>query len=514
MEKTIVTAKNFDSRDLFIGINRQSIANMFSDPDSEAVASINARLQAGRSLSDAVLDEISASVNFANDDVAKDWCRFVGAYNADKATAAYAQKWLREQEMDSCTMDDIVQACCDVEDSRSYAKTGLVNKTVCRMLHDRIAKAADWNSDLLICNIGSAFTRNIQETELLYKKLMANPWWATQRFGRQLAYISKYQWLQYQRFFGFPDIDSTKKRLCADLEAALDSVTRDELEQYDLLHLDEVEFVPVFSQNEVLPSAETVQNALLYWQVLKICVGGRANFNADDTDLQNFAYLYGGTSFSFNAIMKKLNTSAELKQIADDRNRPSRAFGLLDMAAIGRIAAELGVDVTSADAFLHAHTYASNTPLKIPNDAEEAILHVMLQDANDAWAREGSILLDAYNKNLAARAEVEIFMPSEAALYAHWRPSANIMKAIVAKDTGEMSVFDLSGEALEKAFVKSLAHAYTECARYPALSAWIGDTPGHRWLDADYLRDASEELNELHARNDRLRSAIVFPANK
>ena len=190
MNKTIVTEENFDSQELFAGITKDAIADMFSDPNTEAVASINARLQAGRSLSDAVLDEISASVNFANDDVAKDWCRFVGAYNADKATAAYAQKWLREQE-------------------RSYAKTGLVNKTVCRMLHDRIAKAADWNSDSPICNIGSAFTRNIQETELLYKKLMANPWWATQRFGRQLAYISKYQWLQYQRFFGLPDIDST-----------------------------------------------------------------------------------------------------------------------------------------------------------------------------------------------------------------------------------------------------------------------------------------------------------------
>ena len=169
MNKTIVTEENFDSQELFAGITKDAIADMFSDPNTEAVASINARLQAGRSLSDAVRDEISASVNFANDDVAKDWCRFVGAYNADKATAAYAQKWLREQEMDSCTMDDIVQACCDVEDSRSYAKTGLVNKTVCRMLHDRIAKAADWNSDLPICNIGSAFTRNIQETELLYK---------------------------------------------------------------------------------------------------------------------------------------------------------------------------------------------------------------------------------------------------------------------------------------------------------------------------------------------------------
>ena len=162
MNKTIVTEENFDSQELFAGITKDAIADMFSDPNSEAVASINARLQAGRSLSDAVRDEISASVNFANDDVAKDWCRFVGAYNADKATAAYAQKWLREQEMDSCTMDDIVQACCDVGDSRSYAKTGLVNKTVCRMLHDRIAKAADWNSDSPICNIGSAFTRNIQ----------------------------------------------------------------------------------------------------------------------------------------------------------------------------------------------------------------------------------------------------------------------------------------------------------------------------------------------------------------
>ena len=34
-----------------------------------------------------------------------------------------------------------------------------------------------------------------------------------------------------------------------------------------------------------------------------------------------------------------------------------------------------------------------------------------------------------------------------------------VMKAVIAADTGEYSVFDLSGEELEKAFAKSLAHA-------------------------------------------------------
>ena len=514
MNKTIVTEENFDSQELFAGITKDAIADMFSDPNTEAVASINARLQAGRSLSDAVLDEISASVNFANDDVAKDWCRFVGAYNADKATAAYAQKWLREQEMDSCTMDDIVQACCDVEDSRSYAKTGLVNKTVCRMLHDRIAKAADWNSDLPICNIGSAFTRNIQETELLYKKLMANPWRATQRFGRQLAYISKYQWLQYQRFFGLPDIDSTKKRLCADLEAALASGRKDEIEKFRDFGMS---LAPVFSCNEALPPAKTVENALLYQSLLRACTGNKVCYGSRDADkLSVFAYLYGDTNFSYAAIQQKLNTSAELKQIIENIERPSRDFGLLDMGAIDRISAELGIDVASAEEFLRAHQYVGDDMrLEIPHDAEEAILRAMLQDAWEAWTHSGSILLDAYNSNLDARAQDEILMRSETALYEHWRPSVRIMKAVIAADTGEYSVFDLSGEELEKAFTKSLAHTYRAYAHWPGLpDHFYGTTVFWKWVDPDYLYKAADELNAMRERNQELADAIAFPTNE
>lgn len=514
MNKTIVTEENFDSRDLFSVITKDSIADMFSDPNSEAVASINARLQAGRSLSDAVLDEISASVNFANDDVAKDWCRFVGAYNADKATAAYAQKWLREQEMDSCTMDDIVQACCDVEDSRSYAKTGLVNKTVCRMLHDRIAKAADWNSDLPICNIGSAFTRNIQETERLYKKLMANPWRATQRFGRQLAYISKYQWLQYQRFFGLSDIDSTKKRLCADLESALASGRKDEIEKI-------IDFgiipIPVFSCNEVLPPAKTVENALLYRNLLRACYRNEALYSGIDADeLSTFAYLYGCTNFSYVEIQQKLNSSAEFRQISEDIKRPSRwAFGLLDMGAIDRISAELGIDVASAEEFWRTHQYVEDDlRLETPHDAEEAILRAMLQDAWEAWTHSGPILLSAYNANLDARAHDEIIMPSEAALYEHWHPSVRIMKAVIAADTCECSVFDLSGEALEKAFTKSLVHTYRAYAHWPGLPTHFGATVFPKWVDPDYLYKAADELNAMCERNQKLADAIVFPANE
>lgn len=515
MNKTIVTEENFDSQELFAGITKDAIADMFSDPNSEAVASINARLQAGRSLSDAVRDEISASVNFANDDVAKDWCRFVGAYNADKATAAYAQKWLREQEMDSCTMDDIVQACCDVGDSRSYAKTGLVNKTVCRMLHDRIAKAADWNSDSPICNIGSAFTRNIQETELLYKKLMANPWWATQRFGRQLAYISKYQWLQYQRFFGLPDIDSTKKRLCADLEAALASGRKDEIEKFRDFGMS---LAPVFSCNEALPPAKTVENALLYQSILRVCYGNEALYGGIDADeLSAFAYLYGDTNFSYTEIQKKLNSSAEVRQIADNIKRPSRrSFGLLDMGAIDRISAELGIDVASAEEFLRTHQYVEDDlRLEIPHDAEEAILRAMLQDAWEAWTHSGPILLSAYNANLDARAHDEILMRSETALYEHWRPSARIMKAVIAADTGEYSVFDLSGEELEKAFTKSLAHTYRAYAHWPGLpDHFYGPTVFWKWVDPDYLYKAADELNAMRERNQKLADAIAFPANE
>ena len=515
MNKTLVTVTNFDSRELFAAITKDSIADMFSDPNSEAVALINARLQAGRSLSDAVLDEISASVNFANDDVAKDWCRFVGAYNADKATAAYAQKWLREQEMDSCTMDDIVQACCDVEDSRSYAKTGLVNKTVCRMLHDRIAKAADWNSDLPIFNIGSAFTRNIRETELLYEKMMSNPQWATQRFGRQLAYISKYQWQQYQRFFGLPDIGSTKKRLCADLEAAIASGRKDEIEKFGDFGMSRL--APVFSCNEALPPAKTVENALLYQSLLRACTGNKVCYGSRDADkLSVFAYLYGDTNFSYAAIQQKLNTSAELKQIIENIERPSRDFGLLDMGAIDRISAELGIDVASAEEFLRAHQYVGDDMrLEIPHDAEEAILRAMLQDAWEAWTHSGSILLDAYNSNLDARAQDEILMRSETALYEHWRPSVRIMKAVIAADTGEYSVFDLSGEELEKAFTKSLAHTYRAYAHWPGLpDHFYGTTVFWKWVDPDYLYKAADELNAMCERNQKLADAIVFPANE
>lgn len=519
MNKTIVTEENFDSRDLFAGITKDSIADMFSDPNSEAVASINARLQTGRSLADAVLDEISASVNFANDAVAKDWCRFVGSYNADKATAAYAQKWLREQEMDSCTMDDIVQACCDVEDSRSYAKAGLVNKTVCRMLHDRIAKAADWNSDLPICNMGSAFTRNIRETELLYKKMMANPRWAAQRFGRHLAYISKYQWLQFQRFFGLPDIDSTKKRLCANLESALASGRSDEIEKK--CGTMEISgffgFTPAFSRNEVLPPAKTVENALLYRSLLRACYSNEVNYHCRDVDkLSAFAYLYGNTNLSCAAIQKKLSASAELKQIAENNERPSRDFGLLDMGAVDRISAELGIDVASAEEFWRTHQYVEdNLWLEIPRDAEEAILRAMLQDAWEAWTHSGSILLDAYNSNLDARAHDEILMPSEAALYEHWRPSVRIMKAVIVADTGEYSVFDLSGEALEKAFAESLAHTYRRYAQWSGLpDHFDGSTVFSKWLDADYLSLAADELSAMRERNQKLADAIVFPSNE
>lgn len=513
MEKTIVTAENFDSRNLFIGINRQSIANMFSDPDSDSVKSLNSRLRTVL-LSSAVLDEIMASIEFADDDVARNWCRFVGADDADHATAVSARWWLRKHVMNGYGLETIEHACDDVAASKTFLKAGRINKMICRMLRERITNAT-YVTDPLIDNYGSPFTRDKRETQLLYEKMMRNPRWAGRTFGNKwFPNVGRYQWVQFQRLFGLSDLSSTMDRLQSDLQSALDSVTRDELEQYDLLHLDEVEFVPVFSQNEVLPPAEVVQNALLYWHVMKICVGDRANFNADCTDLQTFAYLYGGTDFSYNAITQKLNMSAELQQIADDRSRPSRAFGLLDLDAINRIATGLDVDVTSADTFLHAHAYSSNTPLIIPSDAEEAILHAMLQDANGAWAREGSILLDAYNKNLVARAKAEMLIPSEAALYEHWRPSVNVMKAVVAKDTGNMSVFDLSGEALEKAFAKSLAHTYAAHAQDPALSAWIGDTPGHRWLDGDYMHDAYDELNALHGRNEKRRSAIVFPTNE
>ena len=181
---------------------------------------------------------------------------------------------------------------------------------------------------------------------------------------------------------------------------------------------------PVFSCNEALPPAKTVENALLYQSLLRACTGNKVCYGSRDADkLSVFAYLYGDTNFSYAAIQQKLNTSAELKQIIENIERPSRDFGLLDMGAIDRISAELGIDVASAEEFLRAHQYVGDDMrLEIPHDAEEAILRAMLQDAWEAWTHSGSILLDAYNSNLDARAQDEILMRSETALYEHWRP--------------------------------------------------------------------------------------------
>ena len=514
---TLVTEKNFDSYDLFAAITKESIADMFSDPNSDAVASINAHLQAGWALSDAVRDEISASVIFANDDVAKDWCRFVDADDADEATAAYAQTLLRENVMDNHTCKEIIHACAEVATSKTFTKSGL-NKTACRMLHDRIAKSRR-NSGPLIGNLGSAFTRDLRETELLYKKMMTNPTWATRKFGEDLFWLSKYQWLQFQRFFGLMNIDSAKEKLRADLTAARVSGRTDEIKtKCDAIGMFFPRCIPGFSCNEVLPSAKTVENALLYRGILRTCVGNEELYGGRyANDLSAFAYLYGDTNFSYTEIQKKLNDSVELKQIADNIKRPSRwAFGLLDMGAIDRISAEFGIDVKSAEEFLRSHQYVKDDlRIEIPHDAEEAILRAMLQDAWEAWTHSGSILLDAYNSNLDARAQDEILMRSETALYEHWRPSVRIMKAVIAADTGEYSVFDLSGEELEKAFAKSLAHAYRAYAHWPGLpDHFDGSAVFSKWLDADYLPLAADELYAMHARNQKLADAIVFPANE
>ena len=106
-------------------------------------------------------------------------------------------------------------------------------------------------------------------------------------------------------------------------------------------------------------------------------------------------------------------------------------------------------------------------------------------------------------------------MPSEAALYEHWRPSARVMKAVIAADTGEYSVFDLSGEELEKAFTKSLAHTYRAYAHWPGLpDHFYGTTVFWKWVDPDYLYKAADELNAMRERNQKLADAIAFPANE
>lgn len=514
MKKTIVTAENFDSRNLFANINKESIADMFSDPDSDTVKSLNSRLRTVP-LSSTVLDEIMASVEFANDDVAKDWCRFVGVDDADHATAASAQWWLRKNRMNSYELGWIVSACDEVAASKTFLKAGCINKLVCRMLRNRITPCGDRNTLLLIDNWGNAFTRDVRETRLLYQKMMRNPHWAERTFSHNLDWVSKYQWLQFQRLFGMPDISSAKEKLLADFHSALDSRATDEMAEYGKYRLKDREFIPVFSQNEVLPPAETVENALLYWHVLHECLTDLAYLTPECQKLKDFAYLYGNTDFSYERIQHKLNTSAELKQISEDNHRPSRSFGLLDLTAIDRISAELGIDVPAAEEFLSKHQYIDVAQIRIPNDADEAIMRAIQQDAEDAYAHFGPIQLEAYDKNLVARAEAEIQMPSEVALYAHWRPSANVMKAVIAMDKGPMTVFDLSGEALEKAFAESLAHAYYEYAKYPGMSAWVGGSPQwHEWLNESYLRDATDALNKLHEQNDDLRNAIAFPANE
>lgn len=512
MEKTIVTVENFDSRNLFTNINKEAIADMFSDPDSDTVKSLNSRLR-GVSLSSAFLDEIALSVEFADDDAAKDWCRFVSADDADRATADYARWWLRRYKMEYY-LDDAIHACNEVAESKAFKKVGRINKTVCRMLYDRMGHRW-YHSDDLIDNWGNAFTRTSKETKQLYQKMLRNPEWAERAFGHGLDWMGKYQWLQFQRLFGLPDIESTKKKLKAELQSACDSPVLEDRSKYDRYALECDQYIPTFSINEVLPSAKTVENALLYWNVLHVCLSERAFPDSDRKNLRDFAYLYGNTDFSYATIQQKMDTSAELKQIVEDRKRPSRAvFGLLDMQAIDRIVAELGIDVASAEKFLQTHRYLDTSQIEAPNDADEAIMRAIQQDANDAYAHFGPIQLDAYDKNLVARAEAEIPMPSEVALYAHWRPSANVMKAVIAHDTGSMTVFDLSGEALEKAFIESLAHAYYEYAKYPGMRAWVGGSAKwHTWLSADYLRDASDALKNLHAHNEQIRSTIVLPAN-
>lgn len=152
------------------------------------------------------------------------------------------------------------------------------------MLHDRIAKS--WrNSGPLIGNIGSAFTRDLRETELLYKKIMANPTWATRKFGEDLFWLSKFQWLQLQRFFGLMNIDSAKEKLRADLTAARASGRTDEIKtKCDAIGFSRVDIIPSFSCNEVLPSAKTVENALLYRGVLRTCVGNEVLYGGRESN--------------------------------------------------------------------------------------------------------------------------------------------------------------------------------------------------------------------------------------
>lgn len=514
MEKTIVTVENFDSRNLFTNINKEAIADMFSDPDSDTVKSLNSRLRTVP-LASAVLDEIMASVEFANDDVAKDWCRFVGADDADHATVASAQWWLRKNKINNYELSLIVSACDEVAASKTFLKAGRINKLVCRMLRDRIDHAGYRDTSPPVDNFGYAFTRDERETRLLYQRMMRNPAWTEDVFDYDLGRIGKYQWLQFQRLFNLTNVASAKGKLLSDFHAALDSGVADEVVKYSKYWLADREFIPVFSQNEVLPSAEAVENALLYWHVLHECLTDLAYLTSERKNLKDFAYLYGNTAFSYERLQQKLNTSAELKQIAEDNHRPSRSFGLLDLTAIDRISAELGIDVPAAEEFLSKHQYIGDSQIRIPNDADEAIMRAIQQDAEDAYAHFGPIQLEAYDKNLVARAEAGIQMPSEIALYAHWRPSANVMKAVIAMDKGSMTVFDLSGKALEKAFAESLAHAYYEYAKYPGMSAWVGgSSQWHAWLNESYLCDAADALNKLHEQNDDLRNAIVFPANE
>lgn len=507
---TFVTEKNFDSPDLFSSLTKDSIADIFTDPNSDTVASMRERMHTdGLSLADALMAAIRESVVFEDDDVAKDWCRFVGAKDADQATVSYARQCLLEYGLSYYLLSDITDACAEVEASKAFKKSGL-NKVTCRMLHDRITNSG-YGSIPFSHNHGEAFTHNLRETELLYKKVMAYPWLG--------LYAGKYQLLQYQRFFGLPDISSTMEKLSADMKASKASGKNDWIAR----RLTIERCVPVFKCNEVLPPAKTVENALMYRALLHACFNiNEYSHEADENsttsvkDLSTFAYLYGDTNFSYTSIRERLNTSSEFKSFVENNARPSREFGLLDMGAIDRISAELGIDVKSAEDFLRSHLYAEEElRLEIPHDAEEAILRAMLQDAWEAWTHSGPILLDAYNLNLDERAKDGILMPSETALYEHWRPSTRVMKAVVASDTGSFSVFDLSGEALEKAFTKSLAHAYRAYAHCPGLpNHFNGTTVFSKWMDADYLPLAGDELNAMHERNQKLADAIVFPSNE
>lgn len=518
MKKIIITEENFDRRDLFEGINGPEIAEMFSDCNSDEVAAIADRCKSVP-LSQAVIEAVLSYVSFDSDATARDFARFHCANDADAVTACIMHKRLASEYL-QCELEDAASVCDEVADTKTFRTHGVQYKGTCQMLYRRFIGLY-----LPIVNRGYAFTRTLEETEQLYRKMVDNPRWAESKFGSWLDGLGKYQTMQFRKLFNWADDATTRKKLCTDLETAEERTRDDRMNvEYDDMRIFWLSgYVPTFKAGEPLPSGEAVENALLYFQMLMQCFGRTMMYSCDREELADFAFLYGNTDFSPRRIRSRLSASKALTDAVSKYTRPSHNFGPLDFSELDVIADDLGIDIDAAKEFIRRYHASDREAIRIPEAETSAVIAAMLDDADTAVNAVGPILSDAYCDNLKARSSAQNYLPAEAGLYAHWRPEANVMKSVIVRypngdwrindpfSKDPWCVLDLTGTELESVFCKSLKRAYMY--NISDFRMCRSDGMYYGWIDKKTINAKKKDLHDREVENEKRLSAIKFPTN-